>query len=105
MAAIAIPHNEPTIVARWAFRALLDRLLSQIDDEADRYTVRQALALDGLHFARLDGDQAARLAKQLAKVADELRLELLRTPSDDERDQQFAEILAVLEMQLHDVYE
>jgi hypothetical protein len=105
MAVIAIPHNEPTILARWAFRALLRRLATEVDGEADHYAVREAIAVDGLHFDLLDGDQAARLAERLAKVADELRLELLRTPSDDDRDRQFAEILAVLEMQLHDIYE
>jgi hypothetical protein len=105
MAVIVVPHNEPKIVARWAFRTLLERLASELEDEGDRYAVRQAIALDGLHFARLDGDRAVRLAVRLAKVADELRLELSRTPSDDDRDRQFAEFLAVLEMQLHDIYE
>jgi hypothetical protein len=105
MAVISVPHNEPMIVARWAFRALLERLATEVEAEADDYAVREAIALDGLHFELLDNDQAVRLAIRLAKVADELRLELLRTPSDDDRDRQFAEVLAVLEMHLHDIYE
>ena len=33
------------------------------------------------------------------------RLELLRTPGDDPRDLGFAEVLAELEMRLHDLYD
>jgi hypothetical protein len=105
MAVIVVPHYEPTKLARWAYRSLLERLAAATDDEADNYTVRQAIALDGLHFDLLDRDQAVRLAERLARIADELRLELLRTPSDDPRDLGFAEVLAQLEMQLHDLYE
>lgn len=105
MAVIVVPHYEPIKLARWAYRGLLERLADATDDEADNYIVRQAIALDGLNLDLLDPDQAARLAERLARVADELRLELLRTPSDDPRDLGFAEVLAQLEMQLHDVYE
>ena len=105
MAVIAVPYYEPVILARWAFRALLERLAAEVELEADRYAVREALAVDGLHFRLLDADQAARLARRLGKVADQLRFELQRTPSDDPRDPEFAEILAGLEMRLHDLYE
>jgi hypothetical protein len=106
MAVIVVPHYEPIKLSRWAYRGLLERLAAATEDEADDHTVRQAIALDGLNFDLLDDrDQAARLAERLAKVADELRLELLRTPSGDDRDLEFAEVLAQLEMQLHDVYE
>jgi hypothetical protein len=105
MAVIVVPHYEPMKLARWAYRGLLERLAAATEDEGDNYTVRQAIALDGLHFDLLDRDQAVRLAERLARIADELRLELLRTPSDDPRDLQFAEALAELEMQLHDIYE
>jgi hypothetical protein len=105
MAVIAVPNNEPVVVARWAFRQLLERLAAEVDIEGDNYAVNQAIALDGLHFELLDDDQAARLAKRLAEVADELRLELLCAPSDDQRDLEFAAVLADLEMRLHDVYE
>ena len=106
MAVIVVPHYEPIKLARWAYRGLLERLADATDDEADNYIVRQAIALDGLNFDLLDSrDQAARLAERLARIADELRLELLRTPSDDPRDLQFAEALAELEMRLHDIYE
>jgi hypothetical protein len=105
MAVISMPYNEPMVLAGWAFRTLLERLATEVEAEADDYAVREAMAVHGLHFELLDGDQAVRLAVRLAKVADELRLELSRTPSDDDRDRQFAEFLAVLEMQLHDIYE
>jgi hypothetical protein len=105
MAVIVVPHYEPMKLARWAYRGLLGRLADATEDEADNYTVRQAIYLDGLHFDLLDRDQAVRLAERLARIADELRLELLRTPSDDPRDLQFAEALAELEMRLHDIYE
>jgi hypothetical protein len=105
VAVIVVPHYEPTKLSRWAYRSLLERLADATNDEADNYTVRQAIALDGLHFDLLDREQAVRLAERLATIADELRLELLRTPSGDDRDLEFAEILARLEMQLHDLYE
>jgi hypothetical protein len=105
VAVIVVPHYEPMKLARWAYRGLLGRLADATEDEADNYTVRQAIYLDGLHFDLLDRDQAVRLAERLARIADELRLELLRTPSDDPRDLQFAEALAELEMRLHDIYE
>jgi hypothetical protein len=106
MAVIVVPHYEPIKLARWADRGLLERLAAATDNEADNYIVRQAIALDGLHFDLLDGrDQAIRLAERLARVADELRPELLRTPSDDPRDRGFAEVLAELEMRLHDLCE
>jgi hypothetical protein len=105
MAVIVVPHYEPIKLARWAYRGLLERLAAATEDEGDNYTVRQAIALDGLNFDLLDRDQAVRLAGRLARIADELRLELLRTPSDDPRDLGFAEALAQLEMRLHDLYE
>jgi hypothetical protein len=80
VAVIAVPYYEPVILARWAFRAPLERLAAEAD-ERDRYAVREALAVDGLHFDLLDTDQAARLAQRLAKVADDLRFDLQRTPS------------------------
>jgi hypothetical protein len=105
VAVIAVPYYEPLILARWAFRALLERLAAEVELEADRYAVQEALALDGLHFGLLDRDQAARLAERLGKVADQLRFELQRAPSGEERDLEFAEVLAGLEMRLHDLYE
>jgi len=105
MAVIVVPHYEPMKLARWAYRGLLERLAAATEDEGDNYTVRQAIALDGLHFDLLDRDQAVRLAERLARIADELRLELLRTPSGDDRDLEFAEVLATIEMRLHDLYE
>lgn len=78
MAVIAVPY-EPVILARWAFRAPLERLAAEAD-ERDRYAVREALAVDGLHFDLLDTDQATRLAQRLAKVADDLRASTCSLP-------------------------
>ena len=50
VAVIAVPYYEPVVLARWAFRALLERLAAAVELEADRYAVREAIALDGLHF-------------------------------------------------------
>ena len=105
MAVIVVPYYEPLKLARWAYRSLLERLAAATDDAGDHYVVRQAIALDGLNLDLLDRVLAVRLAERLARVADELRLELLRTPSDDPRDLGFAEALAELEMRLHDLYE
>jgi hypothetical protein len=106
MAVIVVPHYEPIKLSRWAYRGLLERLAAEVEDEGDDYIVRQAMALDGLNFDLLDDhDQAVRLAERLAKVADELRLELLRTPNGDDRDLEFAELLGELEMRLHDLFE
>ncbi|MGH8990642.1 MAG: hypothetical protein ACRDZ7_03850 [Acidimicrobiia bacterium] len=105
MAVISLPNTEPRIIARWAFRSLLDRLLPELDNDADRATVRGALALDGLHFELLPEDQSSRLARELGRVADDLRLELVRGSRVDPRDEEFAEYLAILEMSLHDLYE
>jgi hypothetical protein len=102
---ISLPNADPRIIARWAFRSLLERLLPVLDNDADAATVRGALALDGLHFELLPQSQSTRLARELGRVADDLRLELVRGPKHEPRDQEFAEYLAILEMSLHDLHE
>lgn len=105
MAAVSIPHNDPWIVARWAFRRLMERTAFALSREDDKRAVEQALALDGLHFDLLDPQQARRIARAMEVAADELRLELVTNDQTDLRDTEFAEALAVLEMLLHDVHE
>src|SRR5665213_1046890 len=105
MAVISLPNYEPWVVARWAFRALLSEVIADLHQSQDVATVRQSLALDGLHFTMLSAEQAPRLAVALAASADRLRLRLEAVPSSDQRDAEFAEMLATLEMRLHDVYE
>jgi hypothetical protein len=104
MAAVSIPHHDPWIVARWAFRRLLERAAT-LSGEEDKSALEQAVALDGLHFDLLEGEQARRVALAVQAAADQLRLDLLAGDQTDPRDAEFAEALAVLEMRLHDVYE
>jgi hypothetical protein len=105
MAVVAVPYNEPWKVARWAFRMLIEKTLSGVPDEEDRYVLRQAVALDGLIFDSLDPPQATRIAQAMEVAADELRFELLASDSTDPRDRLLADALAVLEMRLHDIHE
>jgi hypothetical protein len=58
-----------------------------------------------LRLILADPGHVAPLAERLARIADELRLELLRASSNDPRDLGLAEVLAQLEMRLHDLYE
>ncbi len=83
----------------------MDRANSELDEPEDVYAIRQAVALDGLSFSLLDGDQAKRIAQVLARAADKPRWDLEAADNKDQRDAEFAEYLAVLEMRLHDVYE
>ena len=105
MAAVSIPHNDPWIVARWAFGRLLDRTAESLVREEDRQALEQAKALDGLHFDLLTGGQAERIASAMQTAADQLRSELQEADEGDPRDAEFADALAVLEMRLHDVHE
>jgi hypothetical protein len=105
MAAVSIPHNDPWIVARWAFRILLQRTSSELGLEEDKSALEQAIALDGLHFDLLPVDQAQRLARALEAAAEHLRVELGSNEQSDPREAELAEALATLEMRLHDVFE
>ena len=105
MAAVSIPHNDPWIVARWAFGRLLDQTAKSLARQEDRRVLEQAKALDGLHFDLLDREQAERIARAMALTADQLRFELRGAEGKDPRDAEFADALAVLEMRLHDVHE
>jgi hypothetical protein len=104
MAVISVPHNSPWVVARWAFRMLLERAARRLENEGDKDALQQAVALDGWHFDLLEADQRKRLAWAIAAAADELRLDL-QTASADPRDLELVEMLANLEMLLHDLYE
>lgn len=83
----------------------MERAATELESAADVYLIHQSIALDGLSFGLLDDDQARRVARVLARVSDELRVDLINAPSDDPRDAEFAEYLSVLEMLLHDVFE
>jgi hypothetical protein len=107
MAIICVPPHDPWVLAGWAHRLVLGRLLTEVDAHGgataavDRNTVEQARALKGLSLDLLledDRDQAVRLAHYLHKVAGELQPEL--RAQTDQRDQGLAEVLTQLERQL-----
>ena len=65
--------HRPWVVAGWAFRGYLDQVLAAVrGDSALTYTVEKALALDGLHFPRIDPAVVRRLVPVLLRVADEV---------------------------------
>jgi hypothetical protein len=105
MAVITVPRSEPWVVARWAFRTLLERVRAEVPGEADQYAIDQAIALDGLHLDLKPSDQAVRLANALTAVTGELRTELAQRPGDDERDQELVAYLAKLEADVRRAYE
>lgn len=96
-----MPQYEPWIVNRWAFRTLAERAETFVSDPDDEYKLKQAVALDGLHFDLLPADQCARLALAVERAADELRAEFrLR---DTPRDRDFADRLDTLRLSLSDL--
>jgi hypothetical protein len=107
MAIISVPPYDPWVLAGWAHRLVLDRLLTKVDAHGgvtaaqDHYTVEQARALKGLNLELLledNRDQALRLAAYLHEVAGELQPGLRGQP--EPRDGELAEVLAQLEWQL-----
>ena len=102
MAAISVPPHEPWVVARWAFRCLLDRTVRVVSDD-DKDVLERAKALDGLHFDLLHKEEARRISGAMMTAADELQQELSDTDLTDPRDEEFAEALLVLRVLLRDV--
>lgn len=105
MAVIAVPYDEPWIVARWAFELLLHRLLDSCTSDGDRSTIERAIALSGLHLDLLPEGQRTRLAEALATEADKQRLEISTAHPPLPDPEGLARALADLEMRLHDVFE
>lgn len=103
MAVVFVPHYSPWVVSRWAFRLLMRRAESHLADAGDKYTLQQAVVLDGLHFDQVETEQANRLARAIGTAANELRVELRARPADP-RDLELADMLAELEMHLSDFY-
>ena len=96
-----MPQYETWIVNRWAFRTLAERAETFVSDPDDEYKLKQAVALDGLHFDLLPADQCGRLALAVERAADELRAEFrLR---DTPRDRDFADRLDTLRLSLSDL--
>ena len=101
MAVVRVPHNKPWIVNRWAFRTLAERAESFVGLPEDRHKLKQAVALDGLHFDLLPVDQRARLALAIEHAADELRAEFRNSVTPRDRD--FADRLDWLRLALSDL--
>ena len=79
-------------------RSLLERASALVDNETDRYTLVQAVALDGLNFTLLPPDEVSRIALAVGTAAEQLRLEHRDGP--EERDREFAAMLGDLSMWL-----
>jgi hypothetical protein len=92
---INIPQSEPWFAAGWAFRKVLERAMLVSGDSEGQQVLKQAIALNGLHFGFLSNDQALRLARILIIAANELRLELIAEKVEP-RDQQLADSLITL---------
>jgi hypothetical protein len=101
VAVVDVPHYEPWLVNRWAFRTLAERAETFAVGPDDRYTLRQAVAVEGLHFDLLPPDQCARLALAVERAADELHAELRSRTTP--RDQDFADRLDTLRLSLSDL--
>ena len=91
---MSIAGQSPWIVARWAFRELLESSSARLDAEADRAVLVQAIALDGLHFDLLPEPQAQRIATAMSTATDDLRR--VHREGPEERDREFAVALADL---------
>lgn len=98
VAVVVVPNYEPSVMARWAFRALTERAAAYCTNPADAYALRQAQALDGLHFDLLASDQARTVAVAVVSAADGLRDELRDAP--EERDREFSDMCADISLRL-----
>jgi hypothetical protein len=72
-----------------------------VTDVDDEQVLRQAVALDGIHFDLLSSEQSVRLALALERAADELRVEF--RGSSDPRDRELADRLDDLRLRLSDI--
>lgn len=100
MAIISFLPGDSWIVARWAFRLIMERASIAANSE-DRFALHQAIALDGLHFDLVEAGQASRLAMAIESAARQLHSELDRSEDDDPRDREFAGALTRLLSLLH----
>ena len=102
---ISIPHVEVWGVSNWAWRQLFTKFEQLGDGEANRLVAEKAMTFQHLSFASLDETTACRVSRTLALAADELRWEIERDPSAKPVDLEFAQRLAVLEMNLHNLFD
>ena len=86
------------MMARWAFRALIRRAVARSDSRADVDVLRQAEALDGLHFDLLPPSQVRAVAAAVRAAADDLAPEM--AGGAEARDREFAALLTDLSVAL-----
>lgn len=101
MAAITFDDQAPWIVARWAFRQLL-ALSSKVasDNPGLGARLEAAEALDGLHFGRLQHEEARMVAEVLLQASRELVAELEASDVTDPRRPSFVEAHRELQKRL-----
>lgn len=100
MAVINVPGGEPWIVARWALEELVDEAKTELADPIDIDRLDRAVALDGLHFKRVEPDQAARLAAALLTSSERIVRRLGESSSGDSLDESFVASLCRLQLLL-----
>lgn len=94
MAVLDVPFHSPWFFSRWAFAILLVRSMERVEGNLDdAYELRQAIALDGLHFELLEPAMGARLAQVVGAAAAELHEEFRVKEDADQRDREFADLL------------
>lgn len=108
MAAITFDDQVPWVVARWAFRQLLARGAQELSDNPELSArLEAAEALDGLHFGRLQHEDARTMAEVLLQASRELVEELEASDISDPRRPSFVEahheLQKKLELELGDL--
>ena len=96
MASVTVPGHVPWVVARWAFRGLLERTVAHVELSEDIVALERAAALDGLHLDLLEPAQAGRLGGAVRAGATTYRDELGRSPTIDLRDAELGTALTAL---------
>lgn len=100
MAVINVPGTEPWIVARWALEELVDEAKTELTNQIDIDRLDRAVALDGLHFKRVEVKQACRLAAVLLTSSQRLVHRLSEEASGSSLDESFIVALGRLQVLL-----
>jgi len=101
VAVLEVPLHDPWFFPRWEFAILLERSMKWVEGNPDdTYKLRQAIALDGLHFELLEPGEGARLAPAIGAAAAELHEEFRAKKNPDQRDRAFTATLAEITLVL-----
>lgn len=100
MAVINVPGQEPWIVARWALEELVDEAKAELTDPIDIDRLDRAVALDGLHFKRVEPGQAGRLVAALLAGSERIVRRLTDEASGNSLDESFVASLGRLRLLL-----